>query len=455
MSYFELYQESPLLPLIVLLISFVATIFVYGAFPFIFAKTTKKPITKKKYKRLCYGLNIIGVVLFISLNGAVSGGPYLLWTWIFSNYGVKTLTSRRLLKDNEQPNDLNNGVLGNDSYESMEETTEKFQQIPDLATAIKEEKHSSNHLSSTTALNKILDDYAKSTVEDMEANRKNQPDNEGDADFGLVPEKPIFTHALKSVQGEKEYLNSLYTANGEKIKYNRTSSISVEGINGIIDVYDIYLPSGELYKTIYINMYGAKSSNKAPIGFILNNPTTKSPSMQKKGKDIKAKYCSNCGARIDNTAKFCTKCGRRCSYEFRLSKFSATVTILVLLITVLSTLYILQYTNEQKIIDLENQIVSEQDKNSKLRDKNNKLNDDIEVLEDEIDILEYKNSILPLLNWQDQQALDFYEEYAVVVNENSNKYHKYGCEDFDDSYFWIYNTEAAKEIGYYACNKCN
>lgn len=132
MSNFELYQENPSLFLIVLLISFVVTIFVYGAFPLIFAKTTKKPITKKKYKRLCYGLNIIGLVFFVVLNGAVSGGPYLLWTWIFSNCGLKMLNSRGLLEDNEQPNGLNNGELENNSYENVEESTEKLQQNSDL-----------------------------------------------------------------------------------------------------------------------------------------------------------------------------------------------------------------------------------------------------------------------------------------------------------------------------------
>ena len=45
---------------------------------------------------------------------------------------------------------------------------------------------------------------ASNTIGAMEANSKTQPDNEGDSDFGLVPEKPIFTLALKSVEGEKE-----------------------------------------------------------------------------------------------------------------------------------------------------------------------------------------------------------------------------------------------------------
>lgn len=126
MNYFELYQENPSLCLIVLLVSFVVTIFVYGAFPLIFAKTTKKSITKKKYKRLCYGLNIIGMAFFVFINGAASGAPYLLWTWIFSNWGVKTLNSRGLLKDNEQNESENN------SCENAEESNEKFQQNSEI-----------------------------------------------------------------------------------------------------------------------------------------------------------------------------------------------------------------------------------------------------------------------------------------------------------------------------------
>lgn len=127
-------------------------------------------------------------------------------------------------------------------------------------------------MSPDEALNAILKIQAKNTVKAMEANSKTQPDNEGDADFGLVPEKPIYTLALQMVDGEKEYLNKLYTHNGEQIRYNRRGSTSVEGINGMIDIYDTFLPSGQLYKTIYINMYGAKKSTTAPNGFVFAKP---------------------------------------------------------------------------------------------------------------------------------------------------------------------------------------
>ena len=73
------------------------TLVVYGAFPVIFAKTRTTPISKKKYKRLCYGINFIGLIFFVAVNGTASGGPYILWTWIFSNYGVKTLDAKGLL----------------------------------------------------------------------------------------------------------------------------------------------------------------------------------------------------------------------------------------------------------------------------------------------------------------------------------------------------------------------
>ena len=99
MRYFELFQKNPTLFFLVLIISLVLTLLVYGAFPVIFAKVRKTPITKKKYKWLCYGINFIGIIIFVALDGGASGGPYILWTWIFSNYGVKTLEAKGILSD--------------------------------------------------------------------------------------------------------------------------------------------------------------------------------------------------------------------------------------------------------------------------------------------------------------------------------------------------------------------
>ena len=125
----------------------------------------------------------------------------------------------------------------------------------------------------------------------MEANKENQPHNELDTDFGIVPNKPIYTVGIDE---QEKYLKSLRTINGEPIKWNRRGSMNVDGVNGMVDVYDTFLPSGEEYKTIYINMYGASNSTFAPKGFSYSNqpaispivPTSKHKSKKSKGLKI-------------------------------------------------------------------------------------------------------------------------------------------------------------------------
>lgn len=49
--------------------------------------------------------------------------------------------------------------------------------------------------SSSEPLKAIIEAQAEEIVRVMEANRTAQPNNENDPEFGLVPEKPIFTLA--------------------------------------------------------------------------------------------------------------------------------------------------------------------------------------------------------------------------------------------------------------------
>lgn len=309
-----------------------------------------------------------------------------------------------------------------------------------IASVIEEEPNIAD-MSPDDALNAILKIQAKNTVEAMEANSKTQPDNEGDADFGLVPEKPIFTLALMSVDGEKEYLNRLYAANGEKIKYNRLGSTSVDGINGMIDIYETFLPSGQPYKTIYINMYGAKKSTKAPAGFVLKNPTAqvKPAPVQKKEKPVKMKYCSRCGSVIDNKTKTCTGCGKQYFRGFRFTKFSITVIALALVIATVSTLCVLQYVNTQElkdeISDLERQVSTKQST--------------INRLENEVDDLE---SDL----WDYKDLARFVDNHVVFVeNDGSDLYHKFDCYKFKGNSFWVYNTEKAVQFDFSPCPNCH
>lgn len=102
MSNYELLQESPGLFVLTIIISLIVTLIAYSAFPLIFSRTRKSNITKKKYYTLCYCINFAVMVLFIAINGEPSsGGPYLLWTWVFSSSGLKTLKGRGVLGEGQ------------------------------------------------------------------------------------------------------------------------------------------------------------------------------------------------------------------------------------------------------------------------------------------------------------------------------------------------------------------
>lgn len=103
MSY-ETFRQGPAVYIPVLLVSLLVTLVAYGAFPLIFARVRKTGITKKKYNLICFGVNFLIMILFIALNGSSSGAPYVLWTWVFSAAGLKTLESKGVL---ERPQDKN------------------------------------------------------------------------------------------------------------------------------------------------------------------------------------------------------------------------------------------------------------------------------------------------------------------------------------------------------------
>lgn len=292
---------------------------------------------------------------------------------------------------------------------------------------------------SDDALNAILRIQAEATIDAMNANAAGQPNNEADEDFGLVPEKPIYTLALKSVDGEEEYLNKLHTVDGVKIQYTRRGSMSVAGINGMIDIYDTFLPSGEPYKTIYINMYGAKSSVSAPKGFMFKKePVINSTVDTPKVASVSAKrYCSHCGSLINEETKTCTGCGKQYFKGIKhfwgrifCKKHLALVIVSFVLLASLITNIVLAVN----VADLDRAYQINRDK--------------VENYEDLID--DYQNEIDGLEN-----DLYFYDRHVVFVSDDgTNLYHKVDCYKFDSSYFWAYNTEKAVQLGYRPCSWC-
>ena len=88
-------------------------------------------------------------------------------------------------------------------------------------------------------------------------------------EFGLIPQQPIY---VRGIEEQERYLKTLYTNEGEKVRWKRIGMANVSEIHGMIDIYETKRQSGEYYKTIYINMYGSETSSRAPIGFSFSKP---------------------------------------------------------------------------------------------------------------------------------------------------------------------------------------
>ena len=102
---YELFNQGPAAYIPIILVSLLITLVAYGAFPLVFARMRKKTITKKKYNLFCYCVNFLVMVLFVAVNGnSSSGAPYLLWTWVFSMSGIKTLKIRGVLEETQNKN---------------------------------------------------------------------------------------------------------------------------------------------------------------------------------------------------------------------------------------------------------------------------------------------------------------------------------------------------------------
>lgn len=102
---YELFNQGPAAYIPIILVSLLITLVAYGAFPLVFARMRKKTITKKKYNLFCYCVNFLVMVLFVAVNGnSSSGAPYLLWTWVFSMSGSKTLKIRGVLEETQNKN---------------------------------------------------------------------------------------------------------------------------------------------------------------------------------------------------------------------------------------------------------------------------------------------------------------------------------------------------------------
>lgn len=84
----------------IMILSFFLTIAAYASFPLILANVLKKPIKSVKYRLICFGLNFVVYFIFFLLGG---GSPvaFILWTVLFSKWGLSILNNKGLVLDDK------------------------------------------------------------------------------------------------------------------------------------------------------------------------------------------------------------------------------------------------------------------------------------------------------------------------------------------------------------------
>ena len=111
-----------------------------------------------------------------------------------------------------------------------------------------------------------------------------------DSEYGLVENKPIYTHGQT---GTDLYFSYLMGKNDEELIYEYETSLEVNGINGFVDKYIIKKDGSDLvYASIYINRYGNTNSKTAPKGFKLKKENIEGAlekSRENVRKDLKKK----------------------------------------------------------------------------------------------------------------------------------------------------------------------
>ncbi len=117
---FEVFNQGPAVYIPILLFSLIFTVFAYGVFPIIFAYARKAQITEKKYKKLCYLINVpVVLVFFIFGDGDSNLFPYFLWTFCISKLGTKILKTRGIIPNgNHFPYDINSVSVSKPSENS-------------------------------------------------------------------------------------------------------------------------------------------------------------------------------------------------------------------------------------------------------------------------------------------------------------------------------------------------
>lgn len=158
------------------------------------------------------------------------------------------------------------------------------------------------------------------------------------------------------------------------------------------------------------------------------------------GKDIPedSEFCPYCGMPIPMVAKIQSEENVPCVKKNNWNWARVVMIVMAIAIVAFSVLSIYQHNNNHTLQQEVAQLEKEVQKNKSLLSIREKR---ITELKKEVD---ENSELLRLID----------TSVVFVEDDGTNLYHKYGCYRFKGSRFWVFNVEAARDYGYYACANC-
>lgn len=406
MEYYDLFMEGPSVYIPVLAISLLITIAVYCAFPLLYAKLRRKPITARKYRVHCFLVNFLVMLVFKLVTAGSSASPYFLWTTVFTYSGVKGLRNRGMILDLKQTQ-YTGKCTQNTEWESDAaiNTDPTFNSLPAEITSVKPNEINSG----------VRSDFVKRGI------------------IRIITGVILLVLQIIAVIGNR--------------------------LNGAVAFSPVVSSAQLLFYLIYYLSYyfvGIVGLLLLISGLCAYYDIHIFKKKEKKASAPKSRFCKHCGSPIDPATKKCTGCGKQ---YFRLPsrKGSSLVWKVVAVLSVIAVcLCIYRITQlETRLSDMQSLVTEQEAKIAELSKTGESLQKRIAEKSSKVASLTGDINTLKRKNEKMEKVYDFCNDHVVVVSDDgTRKYHKIQCIYFDDSCFWAYNLEAAQQQGYKPCSFC-
>lgn len=185
------------------------------------------------------------------------------------------------------------------------------------------------------------------------------------------------------------------------------------------------------------------------------------------------RFCNQCGRELGSSAPGCPACTPPAPKKpaFDAMTTWACVSVMIIALLIVGNIFQGVYAHglkqdaaalqeetavlQDRVDELEIEADANKQENDLAQENIRRLQNQLAAKQRTIDDLYDEVFDLRIERLDDAEKREFYDEYVALVDDWSKKYHRYGCDYFHASGFWVYSVKAAELRGYTACERCH